>query len=73
MRITRTSMVSGETNTLDLPVTCEQLAAWQGGELIQVVFRHLPPWDREFILSGTTRAEWDAMFPPEADAEEERT
>ena len=62
MRITRQSMISGETNTLDLPVTCEQLAAWQGGEPIQRVFRNLPPWDREFIKTGITRAEWDAMF-----------
>jgi len=72
MRITRKSAVSGEVNTIDLPVTCEQLSAWMGGEPIQRALRHLPPWDREFILTGTTRAEWDAMFPAETEAEEDR-
>ncbi|TXM97254.1 hypothetical protein FV242_32050 [Methylobacterium sp. WL64] len=58
MLITRTSMLTGETNTLDLPVTEDQLAAYEAGGFPQVVFRHLPPPLREFIMTGITPEEW---------------
>jgi hypothetical protein len=35
---------------------------WQKGELIQRVFPSLSDDDREFLLSGTTPKEWDAML-----------
>ena len=31
MQITRTSMISGNTNTMELDVTQEQLTAWESG------------------------------------------
>ena len=68
MLITRTSMLSGETNTLDLSVTEEQIAAYEAGGFPQVVFRHLPPPEREFIMTGITPEEWQARI---ADLEEE--
>lgn len=68
MLITRTSMLSGETNTLDLSVTEEQIAAYEAGGFPQVVFRHLPPPEREFIMTGITPEEWQARI---ADVEEE--
>lgn len=68
MLITRTSMLSGETNTLDLPVTSEQLAAYAAGGFPQEVFRHLPPPLREFIMTGVTPEEWQAHVAlPEPD------
>lgn len=65
MEITRTSMVSGKTRTLDLPVTAEQLAAWERGVVIQQAMPNLTDDQREFILSGIPADEWDETFPPE--------
>ena len=62
MQITRTSMLSGMTRTLDLPVTEQQLAEYAAGGFLQVVFRHLPPPQREFIKSGITDEEWQAVM-----------
>lgn len=70
MKITRTSNYSGVTRTLDLPVTQEQLDAWEAGALIQNVMPTLSPDDREFLKTGITAAEWDEMFPPEEQDEE---
>lgn len=64
MQITRTSMFSGITRTREMPtVTEERLARWQGKkELIQNVFPDLSSGDREFLMTGVTEEEWDAMF-----------
>lgn len=59
MLITRTSMLSGITRTLELDVTEEQYRAWQDGALIQNAMPHLSADDREFILTGITGQEWD--------------
>jgi hypothetical protein len=61
MNITRTSIMSGITRTLDLPVTSQQLAAYEGGVLLQNAFPHLDADQREFIHTGITTEEWDAM------------
>lgn len=60
-------MLSGKERTLDLPVTEEQLARLQAGELIQNAMPHLTAGEREFIKTGITDEEWDAEF---ADLEE---
>ena len=62
MKITRTSMVSGETRTLDLPVTEEQLNKYASGALLQDAFPQLSPGDREFIKTGITNEEWESLF-----------
>ena len=62
MLIKRNSMFSDETNTMDLPVTQEQIDRWRGGELIQNVFPNLTPDQREFIMTGVTPAEWAKEF-----------
>jgi hypothetical protein len=62
MIITRISMATGITHTLDLPVTPEQLRAWEGGMFVQDAFPHLTADQREFILTGTTAEEWNEMF-----------
>ena len=66
MQITRTSMFSGKANTLDLDVTAEQIAAWQGGVLIQDAMPQLSAGEREFLKTGVTPQEWDEMFGEEA-------
>jgi hypothetical protein len=62
MKITRTSRISGNTNVMYLDITQEALAAWINGALIQDVMPHLKPEEREFLMTGITPAEWDAMF-----------
>ena len=67
MRIIRRSLVSGETNVMDLPVTKMQLQEWKDGGLIQNVFPDLTPDQREFIQTGITPNEWQQV---EQDLEE---
>lgn len=61
MIIQRKSVISGIVRQRDLDVTAEQIARWQGGELIQNVFPHLSVSDREFIVTGTTDDEWNQL------------
>ena len=63
MQITKTSVHSGITRTLDLDVTFEEIAAWQAGELIQVAMPRLDADGREFIKTGITPEDWAAEFP----------
>ena len=67
MLVTRTSPYTGKPATLDLPVTQAQLdeAARppQERRLIQDIFPGLPAPAREFIRTGYTPADWDAIFP----------
>ena len=62
MTITKTSPFSGKTNTLNSDVTEEQIAAWQGGELIQRAMPNLTPDEREFLMTGITAEEWAETF-----------
>ena len=62
MLITRTSLFSGKTNTLDLPVTEEQFAVYRGGVLIQDAFPNLNEDQREFIMTGMLPDEWEELF-----------
>jgi hypothetical protein len=76
MNITRTSIATGTTRTLDLPVTEAQLDAWASGELIQDAFPDLSPDDREFLKTGITAEEWEQMYREDVEdkdlAEQER-
>ena len=67
MLITKRSMISGKTNTKDLPVTQQQLDQWQQGAVIQEAMPHLSPDNREFILTGITSEEWDTAFAEDED------
>jgi hypothetical protein len=71
MKITRTSWISGEVNTLDLPITQEQLNLYAAGALLQDAFPNLNPDQREFIKSGITAEEWDSMFGGPEEEEQE--
>lgn len=66
MVITRMSIFSGKIHSWDLPVTQEQLDRWQAGCLIQNAMPQLTADEREFIMTGTTPDEWDAMFGEDA-------
>ena len=58
MQITRKSMITGIEHTLDLPITAEQLAAYEDGALLQDAFPTSSRADREFIKTGVTPEEW---------------
>jgi len=63
MIITNKSKVSGKIRSMDLPVTEEQLNRYSSGRLtIQDCFPNLSPDEREFIKSGITADEWEAVF-----------
>lgn len=67
MQITRTSTFTGKTRTMDLPVTAEQMAAFERGELIQCAMPNLTDDQREFILTGVTAEEWDEFMAEDED------
>jgi hypothetical protein len=62
MRITKTSMATGRTRTLDIPVTEQEVANWEKGMLIQEAMPNLSPDHREFLMTGITKEEWDELF-----------
>ncbi len=61
------SRFSGKVTEQEIPVTEEQIKAWQDGALIQNAMPNLSPAQREFIKSGITSQEWDDMFGGEED------
>ena len=62
MLIIRTSPFSGNTNSMEIEVTQEQLSSWENGTLIQNAIPNLSADEREFIMSGITPEEWDSAF-----------
>lgn len=62
MKLTRKSPLSGETNTMDLDITPEQIRKYNSGACVQDAFPNLNTDEREFILTGITPTEWDSMF-----------
>ena len=65
MIVARTSMVSGVLHEMDLPITEEQIAAYNQGTLVQNAFPQLNADQREFMLTGITPDEWQAIFGEE--------
>lgn len=65
MLITRKSPRTGIETTLDLPITQQQIQDWHDGVMIQRAFPNLSASEREFIKTGLTQADWDAIFPSE--------
>lgn len=61
MLITKTSMLSGITRTLEITVTVHQIKAWQAGLLIQDAMPELSCAEREFVMTGITQDEWDEL------------
>jgi hypothetical protein len=63
IQITRKSGLTGKIRTLELPITQDQLDRWERGEdLIQNIMPELTPFQREFIMTGSTEEEWDETF-----------
>lgn len=69
MLITKTSSLTGDTHTLDINITEQQLKDVDNKtDLIQRIVPNLSPAEREFLLSGITDEEWQTAF---ADIEED--
>ena len=62
MLVTKTSILSGLSRTMDLPITHDQLHLWRGGMLIQKAMPNLSDDEREFLMTGITPDERDAEF-----------
>jgi hypothetical protein len=62
MLIIRKSSISGNMNTMDIPISEDHLRLWQSGQMIQDVMPNITADQREFILSGITPEEWDEAF-----------
>lgn len=65
MKVTRRSMFTGITHTLDIPgVTQEMLDEHEStqGRSIQAIMPHVPAELREFIMTGVTPEEWEETF-----------
>ena len=62
-------MFSGITRTLNLDITEAQLAAWQGGTVIQTAMPQLSADEREFVMTGVTAEEWAETFDEEDEEE----
>ena len=62
MIVTRTSILTGATHTLDLNILPGQIEAYNAGALLQDAFPQLSSADREFFKTGITDAEWDAAM-----------
>jgi hypothetical protein len=72
MKVTRRSIFTGKLNTMELPIDLEMFQVWRsGGGLVQNVFPQLNADQREFLMSGATPEEWDAIFDPRETDEED--
>lgn len=59
------SLFSGKWNTLDfvtIDLARSQWDAWQAGENIERAMPQLTAEEREFLITGATSEEWEAMF-----------
>ena len=70
MKITKTSMISGKTNSMEIDVSFDQYQSWIDGELIQVAMPHLSADEREFIKTGITPSEWEENFGEEEEEDD---
>ena len=70
IKVTKKSIVSGKSNTMELDITQENLDMYEdiGGRLVQDIFPNLDKGEREFLISGITPQEWEETF---GDADDE--
>ena len=59
------SCLTGQVSSMVLEITEAQVYDWVNGASIQDAMPHMPPEDREFLMTGITAKEWDSMFSDE--------
>lgn len=66
MQITRKSLLSGKTHTMEINLTPEQYEDGEyrrrHGTLIQDAYPQLTDNEREFLKTGSTPEEWDELL-----------
>lgn len=62
MKVTRKSLLTGITRTMDLDITVQEVIDYEKGELAQRAFPRLTQDEVEFWISGTTPEEWDEVI-----------
>lgn len=70
--VTRMSPLTRVENTMELPITQEQLDEFERPgrtRLIQDIFPELTPPQREFVKTGYTPEDWQAIFGSGEDEE----
>ena len=71
MQVTKTSILTGVTHTIDIPnLTEDQVNALMSGTVIQKAMPHLSSDHREFLKTGITPKEWADVFGPDEDWQE---
>ena len=66
MLITKISPVSGKEVSLDIPMTIDQYKQYiNGSGFVQNIFPELSADQREFLISGCTKSDWDYLFGAE--------
>ena len=72
MLVTRKSIITGFSNTLEIPgLTNEMVQNWEDGMLAQEAMPDISPELREFVMTGIAPDEWDSHFPEEDEEPEE--
>jgi hypothetical protein len=61
MLIEQVSPRTGLLNVMDIDVTEEQLIDWRNGMLAQEAMPNLTADEREFIMTGLTAEDWEAI------------
>ena len=69
LEVTKKSIISGRTNTMELDISQEQLDRWESvdKQLVQVAFPNLSSSEREFLMTGITPTEWNDTFGDDDD------
>jgi len=63
MLITNKSAITGNTNTMNINITKDELEQYLKSSIpIQKFFPNLSADEREFIMTGITPQEWDDIF-----------
>jgi hypothetical protein len=65
MVVVAISALTGHKHAASLAITEAQVYDWVNGASIQDAMPHMPPEDREFLMTGITAKEWDSMFSEE--------
>lgn len=64
-KVTSVSLISGKTNVLVMSISkrilMRQIADWAGGVSLQRAFPTLSCDEREFLKTGITAEEWEAL------------
>lgn len=66
--ISKESPVTGQTNTMAINTNANEYKLWSEGMLIQQAMPNTTTDEREFLISGCTPSDWDAMYPSEEEA-----